>query len=706
MRLAPDAQAAGVFAADGAPLWQSNIGFATGLERLIAGVLQTQQPNKHLAPSGSITFLLPLMHADKVIGVLVAAFPQAGAAARSTTEVSAALKPVMAVLTHELQTRPSTRKSNELTERTQELEWLFTVTSKLRSGSNDSVAVEQLLAAAVERMGAGFAGVAIPEKRLDLTYVSPNNAGSSALAYQKAHPHLMNYVQRQNKPLLLNKSPGGSAEWSDCKILALPLASQAGKVIGLLAFLKPATGSDFGRREQYLGRHVVRQISALLDSRYDLATGLYTRVAFEQQVNQYLENATGATHSLVYLNINGMQAVNETFGYDAGDEAIVRIAGLLSTPLLPSDAMVARITGDRFVFFLPDHDAVAAQGCAHALQKEAARVAFGEGKQRIALSLSCGVARFANNEQAISRTMAAAELACKTAREHGRNRCEVYLDIDQSMMRRRSDVSGLARLRDALDNDRLCVYAQKIAPINNIHDARGMECLVRMVDDDGSIVSPNTFMPAAQRYQLLQEVDAWVIQNTLKILAPFAASMMHSGLYASINISGQSLSDAGFLERVADWVRSSRVPPGALTFEITETAAVSNLAHADELMRGLRQMGCRFALDDFGTGVNSLSYLKSLHVQRVKIDGSFVRDIATNRRSEAMVHAVVQLANSLNVDCVAEYVADEAIYKKLRPMGVGYVQGYYIHEPEPLIDVLRAYSTAESQRIRRMSLEM
>jgi Amt family ammonium transporter len=195
-----------------------------------------------------------------------------------------------------------------------------------------------------------------------------------------------------------------------------------------------------------------------------------------------------------------------------------------------------------------------------------------------------------------------------------------------------------------------------------------------------------------------------VIQNTLKMLSPFASSMMHSGLHASINISGQSLCDAGFLARVAEWVRGSRVPPGAITFEITETAAVSNLAQADELMRGLRQMGCRFALDDFGTGVNSLSYLKSLQVQRVKIDGSFVRDIVSNPRSEAMVRAVVQLASNLGVDCVAEFVADGAIYKRLVPLGVGYVQGYFIHEPEPLGHLLRSYSAAESQRIRHLSL--
>ncbi len=709
MRLVPSCREAGIFGVDAATLWQSTAGFDAGLGRSVTDVLQSQKCIKLLAASGTAVHVLPLLQGGKAVGVIavtvdVASVRSGSATASSSAEIDAALKPVIAVLAYELRSRPKARRSRELTERTQELEWLFKITAELRPGSGDSAAVEQLLAAATERMGAVFAGIAIPEKRLALTHGEPGKCEFAQLAYQKAHPHLMQYVQRQKTPLLLNKPVAGNAELSACKLLAVPLASQAGKIIGLIAFLKSSRSADFGQREQYLGRHVARQISTLLDSQYDLATGLYNRVAFEQHVGQFLESATGTTHSLVYLDINEMHAVNETFGYDAGDEAIVRMAGLLSTPLLPSDAIVSRTTGDRFVVFLPDHDAEAAQACAQALQKEAERVVFGEGKQRIALSLSCGVARFASNDQSLSRLIAAAELACKTARERGRNRCELYLDIDQSMMRRRSDVSGLAQLKDALDNNRLCMYAQKIAPIGDIHGTSGVECLVRMLDDDGLIVSPTVFMSVAQRYQLQQEVDAWVIRNTLKLLSPHVSSMMHSGLYASINISGQSLSDAGFLAQVAEWVRGSRVPPGAITFEITETAAVSNLAHADELMRTLRQMGCRFALDDFGTGVNSLSYLKSLQVQRVKIDGSFVRDVVTNPRSEAMVRAVVQMAGNLDIDCVAEYVADRAIYDKLRPMGVGYVQGYFVHEPEPLADLLRAHALQESQRMRRLSM--
>ncbi|HEX2585340.1 MAG TPA: EAL domain-containing protein, partial [Steroidobacteraceae bacterium] len=703
MRLVSGCKGVNILSTSGAVLWQSiNAPELDDAEELIERTLE-QKKRVKFAVGSSIVHLLPLIHKDKSVGVLAVCVANTNEVTHSSSTIAESLKPVLALLTNELQSQPSTKRAKELTERTQELEWLFRTTANVHLDQSDDSAVTQLLAAAAERMGAVFSAMSIPEKRLELTYASDDDQEAMKSAYAKLQPHLMKYVQRQSKPLLLNKPPANLSEGIHCKMLALPLSNQSGKVVGLLVFAKSSRAADFGRREHYLGRHVARQISASLDTQYDLATGLYNRAAFEQQVSQQLKLDANASHALVYIDVHEMRMINEAFGYDAGDEAIVRVASLLSTPFLPSDAMAARVSGDRFVAFLPNHDAMTAQDLTIALQREAERIVMGEGDQRMKLSLSCGVAKFASNDHTVSRVMAAAELACKTAKDRGRNRCEIYLDIDQSMMKRRGDITGLARLRNALDNNLLCMYAQKIAPMHDIHRVAGVECLVRMLDEDGSVISPSVFMSVAQRYQLLQEVDAWVIQNTLKQLQSYVAQLRYSDLYVSINISGQSLGDAGFLDQVAGWIRQSRVPPGSITFEITETAAVSNLAEADHLMQNLRQMGCRFALDDFGTGVNSLSYLKSLNVQRVKIDGSFVRDLATNTRSEAMVRAVVQMAKGLEMDCVAEFVATNDIYKKLVMLGVDYVQGYYIHEPEPLQVVLNNFRNEESQRIRRVS---
>jgi diguanylate cyclase (GGDEF)-like protein len=510
-------------------------------------------------------------------------------------------------------------------------------------------------------------------------------------------------VQRQKRPLVINKPASGRADMHKHKIMAVPIL-QADKVAGLLAFYKPIDDADFGRREQYLGRHIARQIGALLDSQYDLATGLYTRAAFEQQVTQFLNGRPDRVHSLVYVDIDELNLVNEAFGYEAGDEIIVRVAESLRPPALPSDAIAARTAGDRFLLFLPGYDAAAARECAVNLQRRVAEITVGSGSRRMRVSFSCGVSRLLEMDQPVARAIAAAELACKTAKERGRHRCEVYLDVDESMMRRRIDISGLGRLRDALSEDRFVLYGQRITPIRDVSATAAVECLVRMRNPDGTVVSTAELMSAAQRFKLLKEIDEWAVKKALSMIAPYASMLLHSGMGVAVNLSCESLNDEHLVARIGEWMRACKVPPGRITFEIAETTAVSNLPLANKLMYGLRQMGCRFALDAFGTGVNSLSYLKSLQVQSVKIDGSFVRDVATNPRSAAMVRAIVELARDLHIDSVAELVESNAVLGKLRELGVGFVQGAQIHPPQELQSLLDTEARAASQVLHKVTL--
>jgi len=320
------------------------------------------------------------------------------------------------------------------------------------------------------------------------------------------------------------------------------------------------------------------------------------------------------------------------------------------------------------------------------------------------VSFSCGVSRLLEVDQPVARAIAAAELACKTAKERGRNRCEVYLDVDASMMRRRVDVAGLEKLRDALANDQLVLYGHRIAPIGDVTATAAIECLVRLRNADGSEVQSGELMSTAKRFKLLKEIDEWSIKSALTLLAPHASLMLHSGMRVAINISGESLNDEHLVGRIADWVRASKVPPGRITFEIAETAAVSNLPLANKLMRGLYHMGCRFTLDAFGTGVNSLSYLKSLQVHSVKIDGSYVRDIATNSRSASMVRAIVDLARDLDIESIADKVDADTVLKKLQELGVDFVQGGRIHEPQEMKSLLDAQTHAVSQAMRQIVL--
>jgi EAL domain-containing protein (putative c-di-GMP-specific phosphodiesterase class I) len=272
------------------------------------------------------------------------------------------------------------------------------------------------------------------------------------------------------------------------------------------------------------------------------------------------------------------------------------------------------------------------------------------------------------------------------------------------MMRRRVDITGLGRLREALSEDRLELFGQRIAPIDDVSATAAVECLVQMRNADGSLVPTDELISTAQRFKMLKEIDEWTIKNALSMLAPHASMMLYSGMQITLNLSGESLNDEHLLARIAIWVRASNVPPGRITFEVAETAAVSNLRVANKLMRDLRQMGCRFALDKFGTGVNSLSYLKSLPVHSVKIDGSFVRDVVTNPGSVAMVRAIAELARDLGMKSVADLVESDAVLAKLRALGVDFVQGGRIHHAQELKSWLDAQAQAVSLVPGRLEL--
>jgi EAL domain-containing protein (putative c-di-GMP-specific phosphodiesterase class I) len=243
-------------------------------------------------------------------------------------------------------------------------------------------------------------------------------------------------------------------------------------------------------------------------------------------------------------------------------------------------------------------------------------------------------------------------------------------------------------VRRAIAENRLRLSAQLIAPLGNWRGTPHFEILLRMLSEDGQTMGPDHFMSAAQRYQLMPTIDRWVIGQAIEMLKPHAALLKHNPVVFTINFSGQSLRDENFTGQVVDLIKSSGLNPAAFCFELTESAAIGNLARAEGLMRQLRKVGCSIALDDFGTGLSSLAYLRSLPINMLKIDGSFVRDVLKDPRAESMVQAIAQLARSMSMVTVAEYVETEEIRTRVAALGVNYGQGFAIARPRPLIDIL------------------
>ena len=616
------------------------------------------------------------------------------------------LAPLLECIARELAATDGARKRTEvLSERTTEMEWLLKISSQPVSGGDNGEIVARLVEAAADRLGAEVAALLVPAKRMTLVRHRHGLADSDAHdMLRRMRRALLDWASKQHRPLVVNK-PGKAAAATGFKILAVPVRQRQGHSVGTLVFLRSADAKDFGRKHAYLARHLSGQITTLLATQFDVATGLYTRPAWQSQARELMRENPVMPCAVVYVDVDRMHVLNENHGFEVGDEIIIRVAQLLQAPLLPLDALPARITGDRFAIFLVNSSTAQAVQVAVNLQRAIGALSSSifEAEERV--SVSCGVAPVAASEDSVGRALALAEVACKAAKDHGRGRVEVFQESDASMVHRQADISAMGRLRDALRHDRLTMFAQKILPLRSPEIPPRYELLMRALDDQGRPVTAAPLLSAAQRYQVSSEIDAWVVPHALHAIAPYRAMLLERGIGISINVTGQSFGNPDFAGMLRGWLAESKVPPGILTFEITETAAVSDLARADAFIRQFRALGCRFALDDFGIGVNSLVYLKSLRVNCVKIDGSFVHDMIENPRSEAMVRAIAQLAQDMNIETVAEYVESEEIMQRLRQLGVDYAQGFAVAHPEPLLGVLQALQAEESARMRRVYLE-
>ena len=493
---------------------------------------------------------------------------------------------------------------------------------------------------------------------------------------------LLEGQEREFAPIIKNRIRDSADSPHICKLMAVPIVSPDGRCVGLLAAVNRAEGPDYGEEDVRRLERFARIVSRHLAADYDSTTGLLTRSAFETQAQTLMQTAGAELQAcILYGDIDQLHVVNDLWGFKIGDLAITRVGHGLKELLGGSHAVCSRLSGDRFTVFLPNCTLARAQQLADQLRQSMHRNGLQHGRQLIPLSMSWGVAAVDVGEPSLSHALAAAEVACKAAKDRGRNRVEVYQDADQSIVRRHHDILILGRLRDALDAGRFRIEAQPIVPLSGTEPVERYELLVRMIDELGNPVAPSVFFSAATRYQLLPDIDRWVLEHVMRRLNEARAHLEKHPKRFSINLSGPTLSDPGLLEWMLTRITENAIPGEWLGFEVTETAAIANIGLTQMLMRRLASRGCRFALDDFGTGLSSLAYLKSLDVATVKLDGSFVRDVLENPRSESLVRAVTQLATSMGIETVAEYVESPAIHARLIELGVRYGQGYALGRP-------------------------
>jgi len=547
-----------------------------------------------------------------------------------------------------------------------------------------------LVQGCVEHLDCAVGALLIPDKNIAVCRTGPGippRTGAEVLT--RTHRPLLAWTQLHRQTMTANQSAaGGPLGAIPYKVLSVPIMHGAQQMLGVLVLFKSPDEQDFDLRQVRVVELLARRVAYILMNAYDPATGLLTRPAFEKRTQALLTpQALQGNQCVIYADIDRLHVLNENLGMHVGDDVIVRVAEVIRRQLAPR-MLAARISGDRFALFVGDANLDTAQTVAENLREAIGRIEFVAANEPLEITASCGVARVSESKHPLSHALAAAEIACKAAKDRGRDRVEIYEDSDQSIVRRYTDVTLVGTLRYALAQNSFRLEAQCIVPLHGSAPSAKYELLLRMTDESGVCVSPDKFLSAAERYQLAPAIDRWVVTNVLATLAPHVAILIERKASFAVNISGQSLGDQEFSNFLETRLRESRLPPQLLSFELTETAAVANIVRAEALMRRLRDLGFDVALDDFGRGLSSLTYLKTLPVTCLKIDGSFVRDVVGDDRSQAMLSAIVQLARAMKLQTVAECVESEQIRDIVRSLGVEYGQGFSIGRPVPLTDVI------------------
>jgi diguanylate cyclase (GGDEF)-like protein/PAS domain S-box-containing protein len=478
-------------------------------------------------------------------------------------------------------------------------------------------------------------------------------------------------VNLSRRALLLSRSNGSERS---IELSASPMRNSAKEVVGSVVLLHDVTEL----------RGLARQMS--YQATHDALTGLINRREFERRLEEAIESGHRGenTHVLCYLDLDRFKVVNDTSGHLAGDSMLREVAKLLRDAVRDSDT-VARLGGDEFGMLLIGCPLEKARQIADDVCRAVNDYRFVWKDKIFNIGVSVGLLEISRESGSLEELLAAADSACYVAKKQGSGRVAVYSARDEALARHTGEIQWLQKLQSALKENRFHLYHQVIAPAHGDQESNGpaMEVLVRLQDEAGNDVPPSEFVRAAERYRLMGLVDRWVVQTTLAALGRGAIqiSSKHS---VAINISGQTLGDVQFLEFVVECLDSTGVTPSQVCFEITESAVVANLDHARRFVGVLHGMGCKFALDDFGSGVGSFSNLKNLPMDYLKIDGSFMRNLARDSVNQAMVTAMIKLARTLNFKVIAEQVEDAAALDTARRMGVDYVQGYAIGRPQPL----------------------
>jgi diguanylate cyclase (GGDEF)-like protein len=580
--------------------------------------------------------------------------------------------------------------TSELAERCEELNLVLHTEDQVSAFAEGQQALDELVQNCREYLGVRFAALLIRDKGILIAHDRNGTDATTMPALQRdalrttvydlvATAHDAVVINDPEDPVLADICLRRA-----CRLLATPILAAKDEIVGVLVIINDSDRAPFSDNDKNLLRVMAQKAVKIVQVGYDSQTGLVNREAFEFLVGQRLAEAqeNDTEHSILHLDIDQLQLVNETVAHEAGDAVIKSIAILLQRAVRDSD-VVARLGGDEFGVLLGRCALARAEDIAAELCGNIAALVVPSVERSLSVTVSVGVAPVDASTESAQDALAAAELACDVAKELGKNRVHSYQPADTRLLKRHHEMDAAGQIQMALHEDRFELYGQSIEALEEgapLH----VEVLLRMRGEDGEPVSPAVFLPAAERYRLMPAIDRWVVTRSVQFLNEHGTQFGAGRGLLAINLSGQSLSEPSFRTFLEERLAELRVPLERVCFEITETAAVSDLTRARAFMTELKGRGCRFALDDFGSGLSSFGYLRSLPVDYLKIDGSIVREIVQDPIAASMVVAVQQVAHVMNLKTVAEFVETDAIRAMVKKMGVSFAQGYAIGRPQPL----------------------
>ncbi len=470
--------------------------------------------------------------------------------------------------------------------------------------------------------------------------------------------------------LLLSRD-GGEYSIADS---AAPIRSREGDVVGAVLVFHDVTSE----------RRIAQELR--FQAAHDALTGLINRREFEVRVEQALGRARvdGAEHALCYIDLDQFKVVNDSCGHAAGDDLLRQVADLLRAQLRQNDTL-ARLGGDEFGLLLENCSKEMAGRITGKVLLAVHECRFRWRDQVFRLGASIGVAILSDPHQTLAQAFSAADSACYAAKEMGRNRVHFFRSGDEALARRIGEMGWVSRIHGALEEDRFVLFAQPVLALKRSGRSRRTYCevLTRLREPDGTLTEPGAFIPAAERYGLMPRIDQWVVRRVLEQLADARVQADATVTYG-INLSALSLTQEGMLDWFKALLRAHSLAPHNLCLEITETAAISNLALAQQFIAELKLLGCAFALDDFGSGMSSFTHLRHLGVDYLKIDGSFVVGAVNEPVDRAMIDAINRVGHTMGIQTIAECVESEAALAMLRELDVDYAQGFVVAHPRPL----------------------